>query len=325
LRTVFLAHAAPDHEFASRLTAFLEFGCDVTCYTDEGLGPGEDLIARAEEGLASDLLVLLLSAASCSSRWPRDRWEPVLFDQAREAGVQVVSVLLEDCPFPPLLRRRNFIDATGDRLAAMRLLKRRIWRPDPSPVLSTDLEDLYVAVADRAGTREVSGRTASSFVAEGGQEFEAVLWIPCLERSLAQVAGELGSQLGLTLEGTAEQNCRKIRDLLFERRCLLVLDAPAPEVVRRLGRQGRTSTLVTLDAVEKVEAADSITGASRLVAGRRYAEAYEMLRRLLDAGIETETCARELTWICEKWDRVEEANSLRFLYGPGPSEQLALF
>src|SRR5215471_8750402 len=114
LRTIFLAHAAPDHDFALRLAGFLEFGCDATCYTDDGLAPGQDLIAKAEEGLASNVLVLLLSPASCSSRWPRERWEPVLFEQARSAGVGLVTMLLEVCPFPELLRRRNFIDATSD-------------------------------------------------------------------------------------------------------------------------------------------------------------------------------------------------------------------
>jgi len=49
LRTIFLAHAEADHEFASRLTEFLEFGCNIACDTDGGLVlPGEDLIARAE-------------------------------------------------------------------------------------------------------------------------------------------------------------------------------------------------------------------------------------------------------------------------------------
>ena len=325
MRTLFLAHAAADHAFGEHLISFLEFGCDITCCADDGIGPGEDLIAKAEEGLGSDFLVLLLSPASCPNRWPRDRWEPVLMEQAREAGAQVVSVLLESCPFPELLRRRNFIDATGGRQVAVRLLKRRVWRADPSAAYSADLEELYAAIADRAGTREVSGADASRFAAEAAAEFDAVLWIPCLNRSLAQITGELGTQLGLTLEGTAEQNARKIRDFLFDRRCLLVLDAPAAETARRLGRQGRTSTLVTLDAVKKIEATDSRADAKKLVAARRYAEAYEMLRRLLDAGIEPETCARELVWICESWDRMEEANELRFLSGPGPAEQLGLF
>jgi hypothetical protein len=65
--------------------------------------------------------------------------------------------------------------------------------------------------------------------------------------------------------------------------------------------------------------------ARSLIAARRYAEAYELLYRLLDAVVEPDACARELTWICEHWDRVEEANVLRFNYGSLEGEQLALF
>jgi hypothetical protein len=90
---------------------------------------GEDLIAKAEEGLVADVLVLLLSETSCPTRWPRERWEPILFDQTRHANVELVTVLLSGCPFPPLLRRRNFFDAATNPRTAMRLLKRwRSWK-----------------------------------------------------------------------------------------------------------------------------------------------------------------------------------------------------
>ncbi len=325
LRSIFLAYAAADQDFTLRLTAFLEFGCDVTCCADPGIGPGEDLLAKVEEGLASNVLILILSSASCPSRWPRSRWEPILFEQAREAGVELVTLLLEPCPFPELLRRHNFVDASADRHGALRLLKRWLWQRQWNLSFSPDLDELYSSLADRSGTRKTEGALAWRFAAEAVHDFEASFWIPCYGRSLAQVAGELGYQLGLTLDGTVEENCRKIRSLLFERRCLLVLDAPAPEVIKLLARQGRTSTLVTLDPVKIVEPADSAALARALVAQRRYAEAYEMLHRLLNAGIEKEACARELTWICERWDRLQEANEFRSLYKAEPSEQMSLF
>ena len=62
-----------------------------------------------------------------------------------------------------------------------------------------------------------------------------------------------------------------------------------------------------------------------LVVARRFAEAYEILYELFNAGIETEACARELVWICEHWDRVDEANTLRFRFHPASAEQLRLF
>jgi hypothetical protein len=334
-KNIFLAHASSDHEFACRLSGFLEFGCNVTCSAKEGLIGQGDLLTKAEEGLASDILLLLLSKAAWPVRWPRERWERILFEETRSAGVELVSVLLNDCPFPPLLRRRNFIDGTHDetasRLATMRLVKRWIWHRETemaqtlNPTFAEDLEDLYYNLSDQAGTLKASGTDASRFVREAGQEFEAVLWIPCHRRTLAQIVGELGSQLGLPLDGTLEQNRRNIHDLLARRRCLLVLDSPAAEFASELIAGGRTSTLVTQEPVKVVETPRSLAQARKLISSRRFAEAYELLYGLIDSDISTADCARELTWICEHWNQMDEAESLRFHYRLPPTEQLSLF
>jgi len=330
LKTIFLAHAAPDHEFACRLAEFLQFGCDITCYVDAGLmSSGQDLIDKAEEGLGGDILALILSGASCPDRWPRERWEPVLFEETRRLHVDLVSILHSDCPFPALLRRKIFFDATANPLAAMRLLKRWIWQRErepgqPDAKISGDLEELYARLSDRAGTMRATGPVALRFASEAAQEFEAVLWIPCHGRSLPQAAGELGVQLGLRLEGMAKENCVRIRNFLSERRCLLVLDTPAKEIAAALEMNGRASALHTIDPVRVCETPATVAYARSLFSSGRYAEAYELFYRLLDSWVDTETCARELAWICEHWDRVPEANALRMQYGTGPPEQLPL-
>ena len=330
--TIFLAHAERDHQVARNLAAFLEFGCDATCYLDEGMmADGGGLMAKAREGLAADVLVLLLSEASWPARLPRQHWEPVLYEQTREAETEVVSIALGECPFPGLLRRRNFFDASADPRLAMRMVKRWIWmrRHVPgmaaSAAFSRDLEPVYAAIADEAGVMRVGGERASRFAREAAHEFEAVLWIPAYRRSLAEMSGEIGEQLGLALDGTAEENCARIREFLFHRRCLLVLDAPAEEHTNAVIPGGRTSVVITEEPVSVDELPESFERARTLMGARRFAEAYELLYRLLDAEISPEGCARELTWICEHWGRIEEANALRFYYGPEPSAQLTLF
>ncbi len=239
--------------------------------------------------------------------------------------------LLDECSFPPLLRRRNFIDASRNRLTASRLLKRWFWRLERAPAdppgtqVSADLEELYAALADRAGALEVSAADASRFASEAAGEFEAVLWTPCQGRTLAQAAGVLGSQLEVALDGPVDENCRRIRDLLRARRCLVVLDAPSREASVELTARGRTSTAITRDPVRVVETPRTPAYARSLVADRRFAEAYELLYELLGAGVDPAASARELTWICDHWDRLEEANALRFQYGPPGGAQLALF
>jgi hypothetical protein len=331
-KSLFLAHAPTDHEFARALSRFLEFGCNVTCSPEEGLiEPGEDLLAKAEQGLASDVLILLLSEHSWTTRWPRERWEPILFAQTQQSGVETAAILLGDCPFPPLLRRKNFFDAAAAPKTAMRILKRWLWQGQRgaahslNPAVAADLEELYSNLSDEAGTLRASGAEAERFAKEASQEFEAVLWVPCHRRTVAQIAGELARQLRLVLEGTTEQNCCAIQNLLSTRRCLLVLDAPAPEKASALIPHGRTSTLITTEPVNILETPDTLAHARKLIGGRRYAEAYELLYRLLDVDVSASDCAHELSWICERWNRIDESLSLRSYYRLPPTEQLSLF
>ncbi len=328
--TVFPAHAQADAPFAQRFSAFLEAGCDGLCFAaDAAIKPGHDLISAAELGQSADILVLLLSPASNPPRWFRERWEPLLLRRDADADTRIAIVLLEECAFPPLLRRGlRFFDATTDRLAALRQFKRWLRGIQsgtyPGMAFSPDMEILYRALADQPGVFTATGAIADRFAHEAAQDFEAVFWISAHGRTLTQIAGELGSELRMTLDGPLEDNCRRIRDVLSGKRCLLVLDAPqAPP--EPLMPSGRTSILFTREPVRIAEDEQSLGAARALVSARRFAEAYDILRQLLHRGVEPESCARELVWICEHWGRLDEANALRIHFGPSPSEQLRLF
>lgn len=311
----------------AELTAFLESACDVSIAADSAIRPGEDLIDLADTGLSCNVLVLVLSPASNPARWPRDRWEPVLFDDTAET--QIATFLLEECAFPALLRRQKFFDATAGWLAAMRRLKRWLWGlqagVSPSMAFAPDLEVLYAELADKPGTLTVSGDAAERFAHQAIRDFAAVLWIPCHERSLLQIVGEIGAQLEMVLDGPSlDENCDRVRSVLSRRRCLLVLDAPQV-AVEPLLPSGRASVLLTTEPVQIVADDRSLGVARTLAAAGRLAEAYEIFYELFHAEMETEACARELAWICEQWGRIDEANTLRFHFGPAPAEQLLLF
>jgi hypothetical protein len=145
----------------------------------------------------------------------------------------------------------------------------------------------------------VSGVVASRFAKEAEEEFESVLWPPCHGRTLAQESGELGRQV--------------------------VLDSATAEISRELTAGGRTSTAISRDVVQVIETPETLSYARHLISTQRYAEAYELLYRLLDAVVEPEHCARELTWICERWGRVNEAKVLRFDRPSEDATQMALF
>ena len=178
MTAVCLIHAPADRDFASGVCHFLEAGCDVVCYPDEG----GNIIEQAERlGLSGDVLVVILSKGNCSAGWPdRARWESVLVRQAREGGVDVVFLQLDDCAFPSVFKKQfPFFDTRPSRSMGMRLLKRWLWQrqlgsgESAHAITSTDLEWVYDAVADRAGYLEVSGAVAKRFAAEASQEFAA--------------------------------------------------------------------------------------------------------------------------------------------------------
>jgi hypothetical protein len=330
LLSVFLAHAEADAPLAQELRSFLEIGCNEVCFaSDAVIKPGDDLISAAELGHSADILILLLSTASNPPRWPRERWEPVLFHRPPATDTRIAVFLPEECAFPALLRRGlKFFDATRERLPAMRHLKRWLRAIQSGTyagmAFSSDMEVLDRVLADRPGIFTASGAMAGRFAHEAVQDFDAVFWISSHGRTLAQIAGELGSQLRMTLDGPVEENCRRIGEILSGKRCLLVLDAPQV-ALDALMPSGRASILFTSEPVRIAADESSLSAARALISSSRFAEAYEVLYQLLNAGVEPASCARELVRICEHWDRQGEANALRFNFGPAPSEQLRLF
>src|ERR1700722_12077163 len=303
---VLLAHAAPDQFYAQQTAALLEAGCDVRC--DLGLlRLGQDLVELAEQCV--DPLILLLSNDSWPKRLPRERWDPLLLE------LPLACVLLNPCPFPELLRRRPFFDK--DDPNAARGVKRWLWqqRRGSGEAIrfkwSEDLEKLYVALADRAGAQTASAEQARLFAHEASAEFERVIWIPCHGRTLAECTGELGTELGLTMDEPEKQNGGCVLDTLKERRCLVVLDAPSDEARAALDVGGRSSVLVTTEPFEMRETPRTFSYARGLVRNMRYAEAYDLLYLLLEDSVDTSACASELTWICEHWGRTAEAERFR--------------
>jgi hypothetical protein len=319
LSPILLVHAAPDQFYAQQIAAFLESGCDVRC--DLGLlGPGQDLVELAEQCV--DPLILLLSKDSWPKRLPRERWDPLLLE------LPLACVLLNPCPFPELLRRRAFFDIEHPNAA--RGVKRWLWQQHRqlSQAIrfkwSEELEQLYVGLADRAGAQTASAEQARLFALEASAEFECVVWIPCHGRTLAECTGQLGTELGLTMEETEKQNRRRVIETLRGRRCLVVLDAPSDETRAALDFAGRSSVLITTEPLEIQDTPRTFHYARELIRNRRHAEAYDLLYLLMEDSVDTSACARELTWICEHWGRTAEAERLR-KHNPAPVRQLELF
>src|SRR5450432_3559112 len=127
------SYSTADRELARELAAFLERGAAVEVLLEECEMPLiGDLIAKVEEGLAADVVLVLLSPEAVPPRWPLERWKSVFWDQAAEVGTVLATLLCRDTKFPDLLRRKNFFDVRHNRPAAFRAIKR--WLMSLSPV-----------------------------------------------------------------------------------------------------------------------------------------------------------------------------------------------
>src|SRR5207237_3552397 len=75
------------------------------------------------------------------------------------------------------------------------------------------------------------------------RDFEGLVWLSCTEQTLASLAGDMASQLGMTLEGDVESNLRELSRFCAQRRLLIVFDDP-PDHAEPLIPGGRSSALL---------------------------------------------------------------------------------
>jgi len=264
---VFPCYSTPDRDVAHQLAAFLERGAAVEVLLEEGEMPaGGDLIAKVEEGLAADVVLVMISPEAVPARWVLERWRPVFWDQAAEAGTALATLLCRDAKFPDLLRRKNFFDLRQGRLAGLRGIKRWLMGLSPMPRnapfsparqlpfegRAAELETLCAQLADTPGMAVLeaaagAGKTtlALEFARRHGEDFDAVFWLTCGARTAAALAGDLAAQLGVRLDRDLESNLNELRRLAARHRCLLILDDAVAATAALLAPRGRTSVLMT--------------------------------------------------------------------------------
>jgi hypothetical protein len=265
---VFPCYSQPDRSLVQQLAEFLERGAGVEVLLEEGeMQPGDDLIAKVQEGLSADAVLVLLSPRAVPARWILKRWQSVFWEHAAEVGTPVAALLCEDCKFPELLRRKNFFDLRASPLEAFRSIKRwlsSLWpAPQQAPFVpslqpafegrSAELEMLCTTLADAPGIVAItnpaagSGKTALAleFAHQHREDFDAVFWLTCGSRTAAALAGDLAAQLGLRLNRDLEFNLHHLRQLCARYRCLLILDDAVESTAALLTPRGRTSVLIT--------------------------------------------------------------------------------
>jgi hypothetical protein len=254
MRTVFLCHARQDSPLAHEVAQFLVRGADVRFFIEDGmLDSSAELMDKIREGQTADVILVLLSPASSPTKWNREQWQPVLFDEPAAASIPVGVVLVSECSFPALLRRKNFFDFAAAPLSAKRELRRWLIGmeaertvPRGMPLLSTepvDVENLVQQVADAPGTATATPAEAISFIRANWKDFESIHWMHCAARPFVSLAGELGAALSIQPFGELEQNLGQIREACISRRPLFVFDGITRSLFTQLSPGGRSSSI----------------------------------------------------------------------------------
>jgi hypothetical protein len=362
--TIYPCYAASDREIAAAIGAFLERGTDVRVFLEEGaLRPGQDLAEKAREARMADVVLVLFSRNSLPAPWPRSQWEDALVREPAEEGVRIGFVKCDDCAPPKVLKPQ--FELSGLALPGLRQLKRWVrhrgatYTPPGglgSPAGTTDLEALGIAIADRPGSATLSGADlAFEFARAYREDFDEILALDCGDRTVAALAGDVASQLGLRLEGDLEANLGRLRDFCSARRFLVLL-YNVLDPARELIFGGHCSTLIAEGSAADVpplpsdplrQAQHAFThldsssdwpelchlarqGLRHARDQGRIAECYELM---LQWNTVAEVCgdrpvmdesARELLWILESWGRADEAQSVDYRRAAECDDQMML-
>jgi len=360
-RTLFPCYAAADREIATHLASFLEAGAGVRVLLAEGeMQAGEDLVQKAREARMADIVLVLFSRQSLPSPWPRYKWEAALQSEPLAEGVRIAFLKCDDCS-PPRVLAPQF-DIAGLPLPLLRRLKRWVRAgaySEPAahhPDLAEKVEALGIALADRAGTASVdSPALALEFARVFREDFDEVIRLECGGRSMAALAGDLATQLGQRLEGDLESNLARLRSFCSSRRFLIWLEGASDDEADQLAPERGSSTVISTErraeappddeSLRDIQCTFNHPGmvddwgelcrlarqALRLAADQgRLAESFELLgqwhalaeargdRRIL------EESAREMVWILEGWDHLEEARRMEYRRATQWADQMAL-
>ena len=237
---------SPDDETAVRRigrTLEANLPCEVS-YTEAVLRPGLDLVDATERAIGAEMALVFLSPRSVPASWKLERWKPIFFDKVEEFGSLLGVVLLEDCRFPELLRRRCFFDARSDADNEARRIRRWLLRPHRLPAATIPASP----PSDCPGLFDKPFAESESLVLSHENDFEAVYRVDCEGRSDAGVLGDLGHTMGLCLPKTLQENRAALQEESAKHRWLFLVAHPTPAHRELLNWGGLASMIFLTDA-----------------------------------------------------------------------------
>ena len=115
---IFLSHNHNDKELVSTMAERLStvFGQDKIFYDDWSIQPGDGIIDKMNEGLAScKYFFFFVSKNSLSSKMVELEWQNALL-KATKGQVKLIPVKIDDCLMPDILLQTLYVDVFGKGL-----------------------------------------------------------------------------------------------------------------------------------------------------------------------------------------------------------------
>jgi len=135
---IFISHSALDGQVAERIANVLKSLPTYNIwYAEWAIAPGESIVEKIEENLSkTDLLLILLSPNSVTSRWVQRELNATLMRQLSGQKVSVVPILIKECEIPATLKDIKRIDMAGDfQAGVIELLEfLRKWHKSPETI-----------------------------------------------------------------------------------------------------------------------------------------------------------------------------------------------
>jgi len=233
-----------DAAFAADLAQYLAFHTSLQTELAVSKDPAS-FLDTIEQCLTSEIVIVLLSPSSVPHPWPRPDWERVLIQCVRESAAHVAFLNHQDCPFPPILKRRAFFTTPIElRQWAIHTLN-----PDRrAPALLTGEHDASLQpLIDHPGLiTNVKPGAANSFVSNYWRLFQNVYRVECGSATRFCVLGELACAMNLRLPGTADQNWEALQTHARHERALYVFN-DLPEEFSELAGLGGKSSIIILE------------------------------------------------------------------------------
>jgi hypothetical protein len=125
--SVFLSHSSADKSFVRGLAVDLAALGHKPWLDEWEISGGESIPTKIAEGIeSSDVVLVVLSAASISSKWVENEWQAKHWDEVSSRRVSVIPILLEDCEIPTLLKTKRYLDFRDDYSTALNDLARTL-------------------------------------------------------------------------------------------------------------------------------------------------------------------------------------------------------